>query len=296
LTIESGSAEYVAGTFDVEAYVGPRIEYQVIQVPDTGQALELQYVGFDEGAGPVQGCLYHGIEQSSEQVLVNNWEVLPDPNNVYSYTLPIADDMPEGEYTLIGLQNVSISCPPSLDVLTVAYLAGQDPPAALSRFDLRPGEPEENFNTQGTEGPTVDQQDTETPSPEEPRVFFNLGWAPGCDRARPLALQLPDQGGCGPEVARQDLDWLTVQLREQGLLEADEWLEVVKLRPWRRPWPRPWRLEALAIRSEADSQLGWIRIGGDVPGSVWRTTYHPPGDQVGQRCWLDTDYVWECQK
>jgi len=264
LTIKSSSAEYPAKHFRVEAYDGPRIEAQEIQSSDTGQALEIQYVDFYEGEGSIRACLYHDDEEFAEdfEEFVKSWEVPPGPDDEYRDELPITDEMAEGEYTLIGVQDVAISCPLILDALAVAYLAGQDPPAAYWRFALGLDE-------------------------EEPgRVYINHGWAPGCDRA--LALQLPGQWGCGPEVTRHDMDWLTDQLREQGLLEADEWLEVVPLRPWRR--------EALAIRGEAGSQLGWIRIGGSVPGSVWRTTYYPPGEQVGKRCWLGTDYVGVCQE
>jgi len=288
LTIKSGSDEYVAGSFRVEVYDGPRIEAQESQSSDTDPALDIQYLDFDEGEGPIRVCLYNGQKGSVEETFVDDWEVAPDSNGVFSDELTVTEDMTEGEYTLVGVQGEAsagvepIPCPPVLDDLTMAYLAGQEPPAAHWRFGLYADEPEPDESV-------IEALDTEEPDKEGPDSdYFDLGWAPGCDRDRPLALQLPGQGGCGPEVARQDMEWLTDQLREQGLLEADEWLEVVTLRLWRR--------EALAIQGEAGSELGWIRIGGSVPGSVWRTTYHPPGEQVGERCWLGTDFVWECQE
>lgn len=266
LTIRSGLVEFPAIEFRVVSYPGPRIEAEEVQAAETGQALEVQYVGFDDAEGSIRACLYHDVEG-----FVKGWEIPPDPDDGYRSVLLITDEMAKGEYTLIGVPDVAISCPPILDELAVAYLAGQDPPAAYWRFALGL---EEEMRGQLEEQPVT--------------VYFDLGWAPGCDPDRPLALQLPGHGSCGLEVERRDMDWLTDELRKLGLLEADEWLEVVPLRPW---WG-----QALAVRGEGNGQLGWIRVGGSWPGSVWRTTYYAPAKQVGRRCWLGSGYVWVCEE
>ena len=118
--------------------------------------------------------------------------------------------------------------------------------------------------------------------------YFDLQWVPGCNREQPLALIGSGQWGCGQDVERRDKAWLTDELRELGILQNDEWLEVVPLAP-------PGR-QALAVRSQASDQSGWIRVGDTSPGSVWRTTYYPPGRRVGMRCWLGIDYTWLCEE
>jgi len=266
LTIKSSSVEHPATYFRVENYSGPWIEFEEVQTAETDQALEVQYFGFDDAQGSIRACLYHDIEG-----FVKDWEIPPDPADGYRNVLPITDEMVKGEYTLISVPDVAISCPLILDELAMAYLAGQDPPAAYWRFAL---DLEEEAQDQLEEQMAV--------------AYFDLGWAPGCDPDRPLALQLPGQGGCGPEVERRDTEWLMDELRELDLLGADEWLEVVLLRPRGG--------QALAVRGEGDGQLGWIRVGGSWPGSVWRTTYYAPAKQVGKHCWLGTDYVWVCEE
>ncbi|NOZ29860.1 MAG: SH3 domain-containing protein [Chloroflexi bacterium] len=118
--------------------------------------------------------------------------------------------------------------------------------------------------------------------------FFDLYWVPGCDPTRlEIALRLPGQSGCDPGVETRDLDWLADELRDLGILKQGEWLVPVSL------GGKP--NQGLVIRNKARSRLGWIRIGGGKPGSVWRITYYRPGKQIGPRCWLRTDYTWQCE-
>jgi hypothetical protein len=142
---------------------------------------------------------------------------------------------------------------------------------------------------EGTEaGPGVGFTEEKLATEQPASSYFDLQWVPGCDRAQPLALQQVGQGGCGPEVERRDLDWLTEELHELGILEGDEWLAVVPLRRWRR--------QALAVRDEVGRTVGWIRVGGTWPGSVWRTTTFPPARRVGMRCWLGANFAWVCEE
>lgn len=117
--------------------------------------------------------------------------------------------------------------------------------------------------------------------------YFNLIWAPGCAPRRPLvALALPGQGGCTTGVETWDLDFFADELRVQGLIGRNEWLEAVTLNG------KP--NQGLVIKDANNPRKGWIRIGGGTPGSVWRTQYSQT-TQVGRRCQLRTDYTWECR-
>ncbi len=263
VTIEDGSGLLTdPKDYNVDVYPGPSIEL------GGDESLEINYLGFT-GVDPLRACLYRDVDEKTTK-LVNDWQVSPNDAGEYREARPITDTMDEGKYILIAVPDVAIVCPSPLDPLAVAYLAGKD--IAYNEFELEPAE-----------------EDGDQPPDLPGDSYFDLQWVPGCDPTRPLALQRPSQGGCNPEVERHDLGWLTEMLRQSqpSVLAEDEWLEVVSLRRWRR--------QALAIRGEVGSQLGWIRVGGPWPGSVWRTTYFPPGKRVSGPCWLDTDYNWQCE-
>ena len=91
---------------------------------------------------------------------------------------------------------------------------------------------------------------------------------------------------CDADVETRTIDWLADELRALGLLGANEWLVAVPLGGKAN--------QGLVIRSRANNRLGWIRIGGGAPGSVRRISYSAPERQIGPRCWLLTDWTWQC--
>jgi hypothetical protein len=266
VTIQSPSHK-ISQLFNLSEYIGRRVRLdESLALAGGGQALEVEYLDFD-AAQPVQACLYRDVDPTKGD-LKRTWRFTTDAEGSYREVLSL-DGLEDGSYVLLALAESYISCPPSLDRTVKFSFVWQG--VAYNEFELKSEE--------------------EAAPPAAEGDYFNLQWVPGCDPARPLALLSAGQGGCGGQTERRDLAWLVDELRQQGLLADDEWLVQVALGPATGSSD----LQGLAIQSQASAQSGWIRVGGGLPGSVWRTTYYPPGSQVGSRCWLRTDYTWSCQ-
>jgi uncharacterized protein YraI len=118
--------------------------------------------------------------------------------------------------------------------------------------------------------------------------YFDLEWVPGCDPSRPeVALLLPGQDKCDPGVLTRPLSWLSNQLTGLGILVSGESIEATPVAQCTTC--------GIVVKDVSNTSIGWIRIGGGQPGSVWRTTYAAPATQVGPRCWLRQNYAWECR-
>jgi uncharacterized protein YraI len=117
--------------------------------------------------------------------------------------------------------------------------------------------------------------------------YFDLEWMPGCDPSRlEVALVLPGQDKCDPGVLTRPLSWLSNQLTSLGILAPGENLEAAQVAECATC--------GIIVKDAGNTPVGWIRIGGDPPGSVWRTTYTAPATQIGPRCWLRQNDQWEC--
>jgi hypothetical protein len=258
LGIQSASGTFNQD-FRLSAYVGPGIQVS----EGDNEDVQVEYSGFGKGES-LRVCLYRKTE--IELRLAGGWAVVVNDEGYYidkNWRPPA--DLKDGHYILVAVPGYVSSCLEKVELTAVV------PPflrqiIGYGEFELEPLEV-------SAEGESLD-------------VYLNLQWVPGCYPAQPLALLRSGQGGCDPNAERRDLDWLAGELRELSLLESEEELVVV---------PLHWGRQALAIHSQAGKPSGWIRVGGGWPGSVWRTTYHPPGAQVGRRCWLGGDFSWLCE-
>ena len=260
LTIRTRSRTFASETF-VRHYTGPRIvlngNSQQGETLDlsAGAAIEVAYLGFAPQER-VEVGLYRRPGGNVEVILIDTWQFIADANGNYTEILSVPANAPLDQYFLHAC---------ALDACGPAYMLGHFEyiGAVLRSFRL-------------TEASAA--------AVAEP---FDLWWVPGCDPTRPvMAVLWPGQSACDAGVETRDIDWLADELRALGLLGANEWLVAVPLGGKAN--------QGLVIRSRANNRLGWIRIGGGAPGSVRRISYSAPERQIGPRCWLLTDWTWQC--
>lgn len=258
LTIRTRAQTLTFETF-VRRYDGPRI---ILNGNDhQGETLALSAGTAIEvtylGFAPrerVEVGLYRRPGGNEAVILIDTWQFTTDANGNYNEILNVPARAPLDQYFLHAC---------ALEACGPAYILGhfEYAGAILRSFHL-----------------------TEAPFAVEP---FDLWWVPGCDPTRPVVAMLwPSQSACDAGVETRDIDWLANELRALGLLGANEWLVAVPLGGKAN--------QGLVIRSRTNSRLGWIRIGGGTPGSMRRISYSAPERQIGPRCWLYTDWTWQC--
>ncbi len=258
LTIRTHTHTFTLETF-VQHYDGPRI---ILNGNDRqGETLDLSAGTAIEvtylGFAPrerVEVGLYRRPGGNERVILIDTWQFTADVNGNYNEVLNVPANAPLDQYFLHAC---------ALGARGPAYLLGHFEyiGAVLRSFRL-----------------------TEASFAVEP---FDLWWVPGCDPARPVvAMLLAGQSACDAGVETRGIDWLAGELRALGLLGANEWLVAVPLGGKAN--------QGLVIRSRTNARLGWIRIGGGTPGSVRRISYSAPERQIGPRCWLYTDWTWQC--